>query len=268
MSALKIEDIPELCRKNCYMKSPNNVLLKINDLIDGGPKQLQVVSDFDFTITKQHLETNEKVLTSFGMFDKCQSIPQSYREESFKLFQKYRPLEIDPHISIDEKINYMIEWWTKTGELLKGFKFDITEIDTISDHYENVLRDGCQDMFKELCDLNVPVLVFSAGLGDCVVSVLKQANVYYPNVKVVSNFLQFRDGVLNGLQEKMIHAFNKNETALEGTEYYDLVHERDHVIVMGDSLGDADMANGVPSQSHLLKIGFLYDHVSTYVYVI
>lgn len=29
---------------------------------------------------------------------------------------------------------------------------------------------------------------------------------------------------------------------------------------MGDSLGDATMANGVPSQSHILKIGFLFDH--------
>lgn len=29
---------------------------------------------------------------------------------------------------------------------------------------------------------------------------------------------------------------------------------------MGDSLGDATMADGVPSQSHILKIGFLFDH--------
>lgn len=59
----------------------------------------------------------------------------------------------------------------------------------------------------------------------------------------------------------MIHTFNKNETVLEGTEYYDIVHSRDHVIVMGDSLGDAGMAAGVPSSSHILKIGFLFDHV-------
>lgn len=60
----------------------------------------------------------------------------------------------------------------------------------------------------------------------------------------------------------MIHTFNKNETALDGSEYYDLVHNRDHIIVMGDSIGDADMANGVPASSHIIKIGFLFDHVS------
>lgn len=68
--------------------------------------------------------------------------------------------------------------------------------------------------------------------------------------------------MLNGLQNPMIHTFNKNETVLDGTEYYDIVHSRDHVIVMGDSLGDAGMASGVPSSSHILKIGFLFDHVS------
>lgn len=61
--------------------------------------------------------------------------------------------------------------------------------------------------------------------------------------------------------DKMIHVFNKNETVLQGTDYYNLVLERTNVIVMGDSLGDAEMANGVPESSNVLKIGFLFDHV-------
>lgn len=117
-------------------------------------------------------------------------------------------------------------------------------------------------MFQDLNTLNVPLLVFSAGLGDSVISVLNHAKVNFPNVKVVSNFLQFKDGLLNGLQDDMIHTYNKNETVLKGSEYYELVHDRDHVIVLGDSLGDAGMADGVPKTSHILKIGFLFDHVS------
>lgn len=56
--------------------------------------------------------------------------------------------------------------------------------------------------------------------------------------------------------------FNKNETALEGTEYYDLVHDRSNIIVMGDSLGDAAMAAGSSATSNILKIGFLYENVT------
>lgn len=144
----------------------------------------------------------------------------------------------------------------------RGFPLEQSEIDGIAGKYKDSLRDNTQELFKTLNRLNIPVLVFSAGLGNSVVSVLQQANVMYPNVNVVSNFLQYKDGVLDGFKPPMIHTFNKNETALDSHKYYDLVHNRDHIIVMGDSIGDADMANGVPASSHIIKIGFLYDHVS------
>lgn len=102
--------------------------------------------------------------------------------------------------------------------------------------YAHSLRDGTHDLFKELSDLNVPLLVFSAGLGDSILAVLKHADVMYPNVHIVSNFLQYENGLLNGLgntQQTIIHTFNKNENSLKGTDYYDTVHDRKHVILMG-----------------------------------
>lgn len=235
----------------------------LQDLIDGGVNKLQVVTDFDYTLTKQKMINGEKVLTSFGMFNKCKSLPRSYIDESRRLFDKYRPIEVDPNIPLEEKVPAMIEWWRLSGEILKGFALPRNELDEVASRYKNSLRDHTHEMFRELNADNIPCLVFSAGLGDSVVSVLKQANILYPNVKVVSNFLCYKDGdVVDGLGplDRMIHTYNKNETALEHTDYYNLVRDRDHVIVMGDSLGDAKMANGVPSQSHVLKIGFLFDH--------
>lgn len=214
------------------------------------------------------MSNGEKVLSSFGMFNKCKSLPRAYIDESRRLFDKFRPIEIDPNIPMEEKVPAMIEWWRLSGEILKGFPFPLHELDEVAGRYKNALRDHTHEMFRELNVENIPCLVFSAGLGDSVVSVLKHANIFYPNVKVVSNFLQYKDGnILDGLGDpaRMIHTFNKNETALEGTDYYNLVHDRDHVIVMGDSLGDANMASGVPSQSHVLKIGFLYHHPEEYL---
>lgn len=57
----------------------------------------------------------------------------------------------------------------------------------------------------------------------------------------------------------MIHSLNKNETALHGAE---IISNRTNIIVMGDSLGDADMACGSPTNATILKIGFLLEHVS------
>lgn len=80
---------------------------------------------------------------------------------------------------------------------------------------------------------------------------------------MVSNFLLYKDGLLNGFDiDNMIHTFNKNETALQGTDYYETVHDRTNVLLMGDSLGDSHMSNGSPAHANIIKIGFLYEHVS------
>lgn len=69
-------------------------------------------------------------------------------------------------------------------------------------------------------------------------------------------------GIIQGFQAAPIHIFNKNEYALKGTEYYDMVQSRDNVILMGDSVGDAGMADGMEHANAVLKIGFIHDHVS------
>lgn len=83
----------------------------------------------------------------------------------------------------------------------------------------------------------MPVLVFSAGLGDSILAVLKHEQVLFPNVKLVSNFLQYKDGILNGFnfsdKTPMIHTFNKNETVLSGSDYYKMVQQRQNIILMG-----------------------------------
>ncbi|XP_065369287.1 7-methylguanosine phosphate-specific 5'-nucleotidase [Calliphora vicina] len=257
---IRLQDIKQLCDDHCKIKDPARVERILNEFVNGGTERLQLVSDFDYTITKQRTSDGKPVLSSFGILNACKSLPPRFIEESDKLYHKYRPIEIDPHIPTKDKIKHMIDWWTKTGELLVGFPLGQSEIDDIAGEYKDALRDRTNTLFETLNRLDIPVLVFSAGLGNSVISVLQQANVMYSNVKVVSNFLQYKDGLLNGFQQPMIHTFNKNETALNGSEYYDLVHNRDHIIVMGDSIGDADMANGVPASSHIIKIGFLFDH--------
>lgn len=148
------------------MKDPSKVQFMLNDLVNGGIKKLQVVTDFDYTLTKQRMDNGELVLTSFGMFEKCKSLPKNYIVESRKLYEKYRPIEIDPHLTLEEKLPSMIEWWSRSGDMLKGFKLPRKEIEEVAEHFKNALRDGTHEMFRELYSHNIPCLVFSAGLGD------------------------------------------------------------------------------------------------------
>lgn len=57
--------------------------------------------------------------SSFGILDSCKSLPRTYIDQSKALYLKYRPMEVDPKIPMDVKINLMIEWWSQTSDNLK-----------------------------------------------------------------------------------------------------------------------------------------------------
>lgn len=50
-------------------------------------------------------------------------------------------------------------------------------------------REHSKEFFTELNKDNIPILVFSAGLGDIVVAVLEHCGVLLPNVEVSENYL-------------------------------------------------------------------------------
>ena len=58
-----------------------------------------------------------------------------------------------------------------------------------------LFRDGCTWFFDELHKHNIPLLIFSAGLGDIISEVISFQSELYDNMKIVSNFLQFDDAV-------------------------------------------------------------------------
>lgn len=60
-----------------------------------------------------------------------------------------------------------------------------------------------------------------------------------------------------GIKGEVIHTYNKNETAIKHTEYYDMVQNRSNVVLMGDNIGDAGMAEGMEHCDVVVKVGFL-----------
>lgn len=183
-------------------------------------------------------------------------------------YLKYRAIEIDPNIPVDQKIEKMNEWMEVSHKNLQGLQFDREEIKNVTNRYGHSLRDRTKELFNKLKKHNVPILVFSAGLGDIVEELLRHQNVLFENVNVISNFLKFNGNMLDGFKNshRMIHVFNKNEHAVEN-EYFRILQGRVNVVLMGDTIGDSNMADNVEDTECILKIGFLYDHVSSTIYV-
>lgn len=155
----------------------------------------------------------------------------------------------------------MESWMRETEDILKGIDFDSYEIDQVVQVHGTDVRDRTKELIDRLNKAAVPVLVFSAGLGDVVEAILKFHDVLLSNVKVISNFLSYKDGKLNGFKnDKLIHVFNKNEEVID-KDYYNTLKSRSNCILMGDMTGDATMADGADGIDTVLKIGFLYENV-------
>lgn len=198
-----------------------------------------------------------------GIFRKCKQLPSTFEIEANNLYKKYRPIEIDESIPIEKRIKAMVEWMAISNNILKGFHFDPQEIDDVAKTYGNALRERSLELFTKMRDMEVPILVFSAGLGDVVEAILRHHDVFFSNVNIVSNFLKFNGKQLDGFKgdHEPIHVFNKNEHAVEH-KYFQILQGRANVILMGDLTGDSNMANDVKDIETILKIGFLYDNVS------
>lgn len=68
-------------------------------------------------------------------------------------------------------------------------------------------------------------------------------------------------GVLRAFKGQLIHIYNKREGALLNTQHFQELHSRCNVLLLGDSLGDLNMADGVTDVQNILKIGYLNDKV-------
>ncbi|XP_054999653.1 cytosolic 5'-nucleotidase 3A isoform X3 [Sorex araneus] len=217
-----IEMMPEFQRSSVRIKNPTRVEEILCGLIKGGAAKLQLL----------------------------------------ELKEKYYAIEIDPHLTIEQKCPYIVEWYTKSHSLLVEQAIPKDKLREIVAESDIMLKEGYETFFDKLHQHNVPMFIFSAGIGDVLEEVIQQAGVYHSNVKVVSNFMDFDDtGVLKGFKGELIHVFNKHDGALKNTEYFTQLKDNSNIILLGDSQGDLRMADGVANVEYVLKIGYLNDRV-------
>ncbi|XP_055869963.1 cytosolic 5'-nucleotidase 3-like isoform X1 [Biomphalaria glabrata] len=250
--------VPELGNANVHIKNQKFVEQAIRTMMKDAHHKLQVVADFDRTLSK-YSENGKLCCTTHSVLEESPVMPDYFKVEATKLKDHYLPIEFDHSLTIEEKIPKMIEWWTKGHELLVSCKLSREALTNIVANSNARLRDGCKDFFDELHNLDIPILIFSAGIGDIIhLAITQQANFYRENMKIVSNFLKFDEqGVIVGFENELIHTFNKNENAIHSSDYFFNIRHRENLLLMGDSIGDLRMAEGADHVLCMLKIGFL-----------
>uniref|UniRef100_A0A7N6A5H8 5'-nucleotidase n=1 Tax=Anabas testudineus TaxID=64144 RepID=A0A7N6A5H8_ANATE len=253
--------IPELSNTTVFMKDRERVQNILQSMMKAGSNTLQVISDFDMTLTR-FAHNGNRCPTCHNILDNSKLISDECKEKLTELFNTYYPIEIDVSRSVEEKLPLMVDWWTKAHELLVQQKIRKDLLAMVVRESNAMLREGYQLFFGHLHEHSIPLLIFSAGIGDILEEVIRQAGVFHPNVNVFSNYMDFDEsGVLKAFKGELIHIYNKREGALLNTGHFQELRTRPNVLLMGDSLGDLTMADGVQDMENILKIGFLNDKV-------
>uniref|UniRef100_A0A9J8B7R7 5'-nucleotidase n=1 Tax=Cyprinus carpio carpio TaxID=630221 RepID=A0A9J8B7R7_CYPCA len=256
-----IEMMPEFEKSTVHIRDPERVEQIICSLIKGGASKLQIITDFDMTLSKFAVN-GKRCPTCHNIIDNCKLVTEECRKKLLQLKETYYPIEIDPHLTMEEKYPFIVEWYFKSHTLLVEQRLQKDKLPEVVRESDVCLREGYEQFFDRLLQHSVPMFIFSAGLGDVLEEIIRQAGVYHANVKVVSNFMDFDDnGVLKGFKGELIHVYNKHDGALRNTEYFKQLKDNGNIILLGDSLGDLNMADGVPNVENILKIGFLNDKV-------
>ncbi|XP_072311764.1 cytosolic 5'-nucleotidase 3-like [Eucyclogobius newberryi] len=254
-------EIPELSKCSVFMREKGRVEETIYNMQRAGPGSLQVISDFDMTLTRFAYK-GRRVPTTHNILDNRLLIDEECKKKIKKLLNTYYPIEIDAQLSTEDKLPLMVEWWTKVHELLIEQKIRKDMLAQAVKESHSMLRDGYKGFFDLLAELQVPLLIFSAGIGDVLEEVIHQNHVFHPNVNIISNYMDFdHTGVLQAFKGQLIHTFNKREGALLHAAHLTELKGRPNVLLLGDSLGDLTMADGVSNAQNILTIGFLNDQV-------
>lgn len=256
-----IEMMPEFQKKTVHIKDPARVEEIICGLIKGGAAKLQLITDFDMTLSR-FSHNGKRCPSCHNVIDNCKYVSDECRKKLYELKEKYYAIEIDPELTNKEKYPFMVEWYTKSHTLLIEQRLNRNKLEEVVKNSDIMLKEGYETFFDKLNEHTIPVFIFSAGLGDVLEEAIRQSGVYYPNVKVVSNFMDFdENGVIKGFKGELIHVYNKHDGALRRTEYFSHLKENSNIVLLGDSLGDLSMADGVPNVENILKIGYLNDKV-------
>ncbi|MFT4303882.1 MAG: hypothetical protein ACMXYG_04910 [Candidatus Woesearchaeota archaeon] len=246
--------------ENVIIPNPSLLNSKIETIRNDGTENLHIVSDFDQTLTKAFVQ-GKKTNSSFAQIRGKGYLDPEYAEISYKLYDYYHPIEISSKISKEEKNIKMQEWWIKHLELMIKYGMNLDILKDIAVNCDIYPRESMLKMLDYLSKKEIPILIFSAGLGDVITQFLNSNSKLSSNLHIISNFYQFNDdGKVVGYKSSVIHPYNKNEYAIKNTSYYNEVKHRKNVILLGDSLGDVNMAEGL-SHSVIIKIGFLNENV-------
>uniref|UniRef100_A0A3B1J144 5'-nucleotidase, cytosolic IIIB n=1 Tax=Astyanax mexicanus TaxID=7994 RepID=A0A3B1J144_ASTMX len=181
-----------------------------------------VISDFDMTLTRFAYNGNRCPTTHSKYLDTLKAMYSEEKGKTHMNVKHYYPIEIDDTRSVEEKTPLMVEWWTKAHNLLVEQQIGKDQLAEAVRESNAMLREGYQGFFDLLKHHSIPLLIFSAGVGDILEEVIRHNGVFHPNVRVFSNYMEYNEKV-----EERRSAY---------VDSYDIVLEKDETLEVPNAI--------------------------------
>lgn len=242
---------------------------KLEKLKHSDKDSIQVVSDFDWTLTYiKDKKTNEIIPAIISVLYNKWYLSEEYSKKAKELENIYIPIEKDESIPLETRKLKMDEWRRRHKELLVQSGLSKKHIDDVVNSGVIQLRDGCDRLFKLLKDGNIPIVIFSASWlwTYAISSYLEKNNISYDNIHFVSNeFIWDENGRAVSRKEPFVTSLNKDETVISSDTYpelYEKIKDRKNIILLWNGTWDAAMAKDEDNDL-VLRIWFLEDKNSS-----
>lgn len=206
------------------------------------PEETYVLMDFDRTLTTQDSTI------SWGVIEDSPLVHPNLRFECKELYSPYREIEIDPTIEHDIKFKHMEEWVRRAVNIYNNYSLSEEIIRRTLENYNTInLRRDSKSFLERMKQLEIPVIITSAGAGMVIEDFLQSQGCNYDNIEILSNFFTLNNGIINGVRPPVIHSLNKNEL-----DYSSFIEGRNIGILFGDQVEDIKTAQG----RKVTKVGF------------
>ena len=220
----------------------NEKLDKLKKLSD----DFYVITDFDRTLTSKESQPSMGIVPKY-LGGEC-------LQERTKIFEHYRPLELDYTIKEQEKKKIMKEWANKSFTLVSKY---ITQ-DIIDEALENAnihFRKGAKEFLIKMNNLNIPVIIMSSGVGNILKAFLEKEGCLFDNIEIVSNFFKFQDEKANIDLDRIMATLNKEYKKIP-KNIRNKLEQKENALLFGDLIEDIKMANK-EKLSNTITFGFL-----------
>ncbi len=230
MSFLLAGDSSGVLRGFLY-NSAANIQSKIAGFKIAGSSQLQVLLDFDRTLTEKHKQAS----VSWQLMRN--HLPPDGRVEAQKVFDHYRAIELAEKLTVEDAV----AWWTASMSIIIKYRLDMktVEQDFLT---HSTIRPGTKELFALCAAHNIPTIIMSAGIKDVIEIWCKVYDIHPTIILSTSLKLDTYNRVIGWDESSIVHTLNKKE--IDHPELSKIRLERSHTILAGDSMHDFDMAEG------------------------